>query len=497
MNRKKNIYNILVSIISQLVLLVLGIIVPRIILTHYGSDTNGVTSTITQIFAYMALLEAGIGQSTRNALYPYLDNKNKNIDKICEIFSISRRYYRKISVVYFLVVIALSFVLPLLLKSNLSYFTILGVVLFEGATGVVSFYFIQSWATLLASDGKQYVVSNIDLISRLLCYIVKVVLAILGVNIVYIQFGYFLVSLIKFSIYYLYVKKKYTWIKPFKTSKGQKLKDRNSYIITELAWTVFSSTDLIVLSTICSASLASVYSIYNMIYVALNGLLSAVFNSISYNLGQMYHKNMEEYVKLHDAFNTFFMTLITILMICSYVFTLSFVKIYTKGVYDVNYIYPKLPLFFCIVQLLSWSRYVSGNLTGVAGFAKRISKISLVEAFLNVFFSLLFASPYGIYGVIMATVLALPFKVFYCNYLSDKIIMKRSPINTIKIIGVNWTCFAVVVILVHNVSIQVNSFLELLIKAGITFVIVVFGITGINLLFNRQAFSSFIMIFRR
>ena len=28
---------------------------------------------------------------------------------------------------------------------------------------------------------------------------------------------------------------------------------------------------------------------------------------------------------------------------------------------------------FCLVQILSWSRYVSGNLTGLAGYAKTVS----------------------------------------------------------------------------------------------------------------------------
>ena len=61
--------NAVTGLITQLIIIALGLIVPRIMITNYGSDTNGLTNTLTQIFSYIALLESGIGQSTRNALY--------------------------------------------------------------------------------------------------------------------------------------------------------------------------------------------------------------------------------------------------------------------------------------------------------------------------------------------------------------------------------------------------------------------------------------------
>ena len=95
---KKAIKNFVVGLLSQVIILILGLIVPRIILTHYGSDTNGLMNTITQIFTYMALLEAGISQASRNALYKHIINDNR--DEISVVMSASRRYYRKISYIY-------------------------------------------------------------------------------------------------------------------------------------------------------------------------------------------------------------------------------------------------------------------------------------------------------------------------------------------------------------------------------------------------------------
>ena len=93
------------------------------------------------------------------------------------------------------------------------------------------------------------------------------------------------------------------------------------------------------------------------------------------------------------------------------ILTIPFVKLYTVGITDVNYIYTQLPLLFSLIQILSWSRYVSGNLTGIAGYAKQTSYISLLEAILNLTLSILFVYKYGIVGVLFATLISLPLKV--------------------------------------------------------------------------------------
>lgn len=66
MNKKILFQNAITGFGGQLIAIILGLIVPRFFIMSYGSDANGLLSTITQIFTYMALLEAGIGQAARN-----------------------------------------------------------------------------------------------------------------------------------------------------------------------------------------------------------------------------------------------------------------------------------------------------------------------------------------------------------------------------------------------------------------------------------------------
>ena len=420
------------GLVGQLVVLVLGLIIPRIMISSYGSDTNGLISTITQVFTYMALLEAGIGQAAKNALFkPIAENDRQRINSV---LSTAKSYFAKVTRYYALGVLLLAFVAPFFLKTNVSRLTVFFLILFEGLSGVVTFYYIQTPIVLLNSDGRSYVNNYINLANKILGYVVKIMMAVFGLNIVLIQVVYFFITVAKVVVYRWYLHRNYNWIDMSVPTNTQLLQDRNSYILTEMAWTIFSSTDMIVLSTFISTQLSSVYSVYNMVFVNIHVLLNSVATSINYVLGKTYHEGLKKYEIIHDSFTSIYLGIMTILMSVSYVLIVPFIQLYTHGVADVNYIYTSLPLMFCLIQLLSWSRNVTGNLTGVAGYAKTTSYVSLVEAVINLSLSMVFVKKFGIVGVLLATVVALPLKVIWCIYISDKKVLNRSYKNTFKIL---------------------------------------------------------------
>jgi O-antigen/teichoic acid export membrane protein len=489
MNKKETSINFIVSLLSNLVILILGLIIPRIILINYGSDTNGLMGTLNQIYTCTALLEAGIGQATRNSLYSPITSKDK--DSISKVMSISRSYYRKISIVYLAVSICMSFCLPLVLKSSLNYWTIFAITILEGLISVSSFFFIQDWSCLLMAEGKTYVISILEFSTKILTYVLKIILVAFSVPFVYIELSFLIISFIKIFLYFCYCRKKYSWISFSKNKNGEKLPDRRSYVVTEIAWAIFSSTDMILLSIFCSTELASVYSVYAMVFTAMNSLLSSVYNSISYILGQSFSYDKKKYIKYHDAFNTFFLGTMTVLVCVSDLLMIPFIKLYTSDINDANYIYKWLPLLFCLIQLFSWSRYTAGNLTGIAGFAKQTSVVSLIEAFMNVILSLALVSYSGVYGVTIATVVSLPLKVVYVNYLADIKIMKRSPWKTLSILGVNYLIFGITVIIQQFVTLNIDSYYSFALYGFILVLIYAPIVYGFNLIVNKD-FSKYI-----
>ena len=83
--------NLISSIVYQFVLISLSFLLPRLYLENFGSEVNGVLSTIKQIFTYMVLLEAGVGLATTQALYKRIGEKNYKSAN--EVLSATHSYY--------------------------------------------------------------------------------------------------------------------------------------------------------------------------------------------------------------------------------------------------------------------------------------------------------------------------------------------------------------------------------------------------------------------
>ena len=73
MKKKTVIENLIVSTLTQLITLILGMILPRLILLAWGSEYNGLLSSVTNILRYLSLLEAGFNTATLPVSYTHLD----------------------------------------------------------------------------------------------------------------------------------------------------------------------------------------------------------------------------------------------------------------------------------------------------------------------------------------------------------------------------------------------------------------------------------------
>ena len=108
--------NLIVSIVYQLVAMVYGFILPRLILEQFGSEANGLTQSIKQFLGIISFLDMGVGQVVRSALYKPLEQKDH--DQISRILVSGRRFYRKIAcaLLGYVVVLVLSY--PLLVDQS-------------------------------------------------------------------------------------------------------------------------------------------------------------------------------------------------------------------------------------------------------------------------------------------------------------------------------------------------------------------------------------------
>ena len=90
MNRtQKFALNSLTSMVSQIVVMAAGMITPRLMIATYGSEMNGLVSSLNQFISYITLVEAGIGGAAIYSLYkPLAEEDHARISGIVVALSL-------------------------------------------------------------------------------------------------------------------------------------------------------------------------------------------------------------------------------------------------------------------------------------------------------------------------------------------------------------------------------------------------------------------------
>ena len=164
--------NLLSSMIYQIVLISLSFILPRLYLENFGSEVNGVLSTIKQIFIYMFLLESGIGLATTQALYKPVAQKDH--DKINSIVSATHTYYSKVGILYTVIVLLLAISYEYLVPTNIEHGVIFGVIILTALPALFSYFIQAKYRIPLEVDGRKYVITNSETILQIVSNVAKI-----------------------------------------------------------------------------------------------------------------------------------------------------------------------------------------------------------------------------------------------------------------------------------------------------------------------------------
>ena len=483
MNKKRLSKNLIITFCTYAFLLVANIFVSKIVLVAYGSEINGLLSSVNQVFSYVALLEAGIGAASITAFYKPLADKDQ--DKVNQVYSASLAYYRNILKWYVLCVIAISFLWPFALNTEIDYWTIFAIILIQGISNALTFYFVSATTNYLLASGKNYINVYAHVVITVLTYVAKVAISLLGGHIVIITLSLLIINALKCAFYWLYKKVKCREVRVLPTADKTLLKQKNSFLIHELSGCIFNATDLILISIFCNLKIASVYNVYSMVIVAISGVIGQVLNSTTYLLGDAYSRG-KGYEKTHDKFNTIYIGVVFCIYTVAYLLLLPFVSVYTKEVTDINYIDAYLPILFVSVQLLSSCRRVDSSLITIALHAKQTIGRTIAEAVIHLIASLVLVNILGIYGVLLGTLIALIYRSNDIILYTNKHILKRSPWKEYALYGTNLLAFIGFVALNYFMPITVNGYGDLLWKAVLVFLGVAIVYFLINVLFLKR-----------
>lgn len=479
------------NILNQVVTLVLGIIIPRLVLVNLGSETNGLLNSINQVLVYVALLEAGVGTASLQALYGPIAKDDKNA--VNQILAATNRFYKRTGSIYLVVVLVLAFVFPFTINTELSHSTVMWIMLLSGLPGVVNYYCQGKFRVLLQAEGKDYIVTSLSTLIHIFTSLSKIALLLAGFDVIALQLMYLIFNLIQVVCILIYIKKHYRWIDLSVDPNYQAISQSKNVLAHQISGLVYNNTDTLVLTYFCGLKTVSVYSLYSLLLSMVDTMIGNFFG-VNFILGQAFQKNKNHYMKLHDAYELYMMTLSFSLFCIAGLFILPFMRLYTSGISDIEYIDAWLPVLFISIYLLSKGRTASMHVINFAGHFKQTQWHAFAESGINIAASLIAVKLLGIYGVLLGTIAALIFRTNMMILYANRKILGRNPWITYR----RWLLNLVLFILVTVAGkwffsfIALDSYVRIIGWAVVTCIVVIPFFFGVVSLCEREV-SHFAM----
>jgi O-antigen/teichoic acid export membrane protein len=487
MRSKKTVLNIFSSLSLQIIVIISSLIVPKLIISSFGSDVNGLVTSITQFLAYITLLESGIGPVVKAALYKPLATKNKH--EIVNILKSTEKFFKTIGKIFIVYLILLFMFYPILVNNEFNYLYTISLILIISISTFFEYFFGLTYQLFLDAKQESYVINFLRIGTYILNIIAVIILIKLNSNIHIVKLVSGMIFIIRPIITNLYVKKKNN-INLEEADDNYKLEKKWDGLAQHIAAIIHGNTDITLLTLFSKLSEVSVYSVYYLIINGVKKITSSFTGGIDALFGDMLAKGENE--KLSKTFNLYeiiYFSIITIFYICTLVLIVPFVSVYTKNISDVNYLRPTFAMILTLSEFVWSIRLPYSSITLAAGHFKETRIGAWVEVFTNIVISTILVIKHGIIGVVIGTLIAMIIRTIEFIYHSNKYILKRNIILTLKKIFIMLIEVLVITLICHNyINIEIINYQSWVLYGIIIFVICTMIIMIINyIVFNKES----------
>lgn len=437
MEKKVIVRNVAVSLLLQFLTILSGFVVPKVIINAFGSDVNGLVSSVTQFLNYITLLEGGLSSVVTASLYkPLQDNDHQ---KISGIINATERFFKQLSLIYVVYVIAVAFVYPLFVKTQFSYGYVLALVCVLGIGLFIQYFFSLTYRLLLNADRKVYIVSAAQALLVLLNMVLAVILVKLFDDILIVKLVSALIFILQPIIYRIYVKKHFTLDKTV-APDNQALKQRWDGFGQNIAYFIHNNTDIVIITIFSTLATVSVYSVHLMIVNALKFVFVAITSAIAPSLGKVIAQgDLEKSNKAFDLYEFAVTALATLMFTCGIALITPFISVYTMDIADANYVQPLFAVLLMIAEMIYCFRDPYISVSYIAGHFRQTAKYAYAEAAINIVLSLLLVRPLGLIGVAIGTMTAMAFRMFAQVWYVKQNILYRP----LRIFGKKFVLFSI------------------------------------------------------
>lgn len=411
-------YNSISPLIYQVTTIICGFILPRLILSHFGTEINGLVNSISQFLGVISFLELGVGAVVQSSLYkPLADNDNINVSKV--IVS-ADKFFRKLGYILAIYVIVMLFYYPYLVKQSFGFMFTATLILAISIRSFAQYFFGIVNRLLLVADQKayiQYIAQTVAVITNTLaCY----VLIAFDFS---VQVVYGMTSVIFFLqplAIHLYIKKHYALNRKIHYDV-EPIKQKWNGVAQHIAAVILTGSDTVVLTLFSTLVNVSIYAVY---YLPMSGaklVIMSMISGVEALIGNLWAKqDLQELRKVFAWTEWLIHTGTTLIFTLTAILIVPFVQVYTHGVSDANYIQPLFGILLVAANSGHCLRLPYNIMILAAGHYKQTQHNYVIAAVMNIAISIIAVKQFGLIGVTLGTVVAMVYQTVWMAWYNSK-----------------------------------------------------------------------------
>lgn len=490
MRQKRLLYNTVSSLIFQLTTIICGFILPRLILNAFGSEVNGLVNSIAQFLGVISFLELGVGAVVQSALYKPLAEKNQ--EDVSKIIASANKFFSRLGQILLIYVIALVIVYPQFAGKNFGFVYTATLIVAISISSFAQYFFGIVNRLLLTADQRGYIQYNAQTLAVVCNTAACFVLIRVGCSIQIVKLTTSLIYLLQPFLIYLYVRHHYSIDRKIKYIK-EPIPQKWNGIAQHVAAVILDGTDTIVLTLFATLSDVSIYSVYFLVVKGVKQLFMSMTNGITSLIGELWAK--QEIKELNKTFSwtewvihtgtTFIFGLTAILIV-------PFVRVYTLGIHDANYIQPLFAALIVAANAGHCLRLPYNIIILAAGHYKQTQNNYIIAAILNIVVSVVTVKAWGLIGVAIGTLVAMGYQTVWMAVYDSKNLIKWPLRNFAKQIFVDGLTVIIGFFTTRMIAMPEATYIEwvfLAVKIAFIWVVIV-GV--LNMVFYRDKMQSMI-----
>lgn len=492
MRTKKLARNTISSLIFQICTIISGFFLPRLILSFYGSEVNGLVNSITQFLAIISFLELGVGAVVQSSLYKPLADNNKKLTS--KIIASAGSFFKKIGEILLVYVIILMLFYPFIAKQDFGHIYTATLIAAMSISSFAQYYVGVVDRLLLTADQKGYLQYNAQTITLVANTILCTFFILRGGSIHLVKLTTSLIYLARPIFLRWYVSRHYEIDRTIQYTT-EPIKQKWNGIAQHVSAVVLDSTDSIVLTFFSTLANVSIYSIYHLVVYGIKCLFTAMTNgSIQALLGELWALQDRDKIEKTFSWTEWCMhTAVVLIFGCTGVLIIPFIQVYTSGVIDANYIQPFFAVLIVLANAVHCLRIPYHIMIKAGGHYKETQNSYIMATLINIVISVISVKSWGLVGVALGTLIAMVYHTTWMAVYNSKYLLMWPFKRFLKQIMVDAVTATICALATSWLKLWHVSYLSWVLMATIVFVIWTLLVILINYIVYKEKMMRLIL----